>query len=1041
VKTLRQSFYFALLVILCTVGALGQSTATLSGIVTDPTGAVVAGAQVKVHSLATGSERIAVTDSSGVYAVPSLQPGEYSVQITAAGFSLYTVQKVNLDVDQKANLNIKLAVSSAGETVQVDSGTVQIESQTMTVGQVIDRQTVQEIPLNGRHFLDLTVLTPGGVVAPTAGSLTGASRGLGANSFITAGNREDSVNFQINGINLNDMSQNQITFQPSVNTTSEFKIDNSTFSAEYGRSSGSIVNVSTRSGTNAFHGEAFDYFRNEALDARNYFNRATVAGTAGKKAPLKRNNFGVAVGGPIWRNKAFFFFSYEGLRQHQGVLLNGGVFSAAQRAAIVAAGKPAANALLALVPLANDPTGLRYISYTAGPVQINQYTGDGFYILNQKDQLHGFYAFQSDVRTEPSLQGNNIPGFGDHRNAHRQILTLNETHVFSPSLVNEARLGFNRINISFLPNTLLNPASYFLGVGVNAAVGLPQISVVDAGLNFGGPSGFPQGRADTYGVFSDAATYLKGKHSFKFGGEFRRYLGATYGGDTGSITYSSTVNNFQADTATSFGIQPTTVSARIYINAAGAFAQDNYKLTPRLTLEYGIRFEWNGTPTEGANRFVIFDPTTVSLIRTGTNGVGAAYKQNYNYEPRVGFAYDIFGTSKTVIRGGYGYMADQPVQSVVNGLYTNPPFSTSVNYSGAAIPVATLYNSAKAAGISVSNVNPNFKNAYTQTYNFNLQQEMPGGVVFSLGYYGSQGRHLRIRTNQNQPINGVGSNRPYLVLSSNSPILPGAAIASNIADANSIGTSNYNAMWATVTKNMRNGVQVNVTYDWSKSMDLNSLGSQGGYVLQDSLHPRNNYGLSDFDTRNHISGTAIYKLPFKGNRFVEGFQLSSILQWQTGNPVNITYNNSSYTGVAGVIRPNLVGTIVTKKILQPGATNVSFIQSTGTCNVTVVTSACTFQNPVNSAGVFTGIGNLRRNAVTGPGFTDLDISGEKETKITEFLSFRLRADAFDIFNHPNFGQPSGSTTAGSFGQISSTRFATSDGGSSRQLQISGKFIF
>jgi hypothetical protein len=254
VKTLRQLFYFALLVILGTVGALGQSTATLSGVITDPTGAVVVDAQVKIHSLATGSERITVTDSSGVYAVPSLQPGEYSVQITAAGFSLYTVQKVNLDVDQKANLNIKLAVSSAGETVQVDSGTVQIESQTMTVGQVIDRQTEQEIPLNGRHFLDLTVLTPGGVVAPTAGSLTGASRGLGANSFITAGNREDSVNFQINGINLNDMSQNQITFQPSVNTTSEFKIDNSTFSAEYGRSSGSIVNVSTRSSTNKFHG-------------------------------------------------------------------------------------------------------------------------------------------------------------------------------------------------------------------------------------------------------------------------------------------------------------------------------------------------------------------------------------------------------------------------------------------------------------------------------------------------------------------------------------------------------------------------------------------------------------------------------------------------------------------------------------------------------------------------------------------------------------------------------------------------------------------
>ena len=277
-KQVRQS----LLVILLVFGAMSawaQSTATLSGIVTDPSGAVVAGAQVKVISLATGLTRELVTDGAGEYSAPSLQPGDYTVQVTAAGFSQYTVQKVTLDVDQRVAINAKLSVTSAGEIVDVQSGAAQIETTSMTVGQVIDRQTVQDIPLNGRHFLDLTVLTPGGVTAPTAGSLTATSRGLGANSFITSGNREDSVNFQVNGINLNDMSQNQITFQPSINTTSEVKIDNSTFSAEYGRSSGSIVNVSTKSGTNKFHGEAFDYFRNEALDARNYFNRPFSAAT------------------------------------------------------------------------------------------------------------------------------------------------------------------------------------------------------------------------------------------------------------------------------------------------------------------------------------------------------------------------------------------------------------------------------------------------------------------------------------------------------------------------------------------------------------------------------------------------------------------------------------------------------------------------------------------------------------------------------------------------------------------------------------------
>jgi len=1020
--------------LLCGSAGYAQSTATLSGTVTDTTGAVVVGAKVRARSLATGIDREAVTDGAGLYALPSLQPGLYDVQASGAGFGLYTVQSVNLTVDGHVTINMRLSASSAGATVQVDSGATQVETQSMTVGQVIDRETVRELPLNGRHFLDLTVLTPGGVVAPTAGSLTGASRGLGANSFITAGNREDSVNFQINGVNLNDMSQNQITFQPSINTTSEFKIDNSTFSAEYGRSSGSIVNVSTKSGSNQFHGEVFDYFRNEYLDARNYFNRDTVPGTPGKKAPLKRNNFGGAFGGPIWRNKTFFFFSYEGLRQHQGVLQNSSVFSPAQRAAIVAAGAPAANALLPLVPIGNDATQTHYVNFTPGPVKIDQYTLDGLHQFNTKDQVHGFYAIQSDTRTEPALQGNSIPGFGDHRTAHRQVFTLNETHIFTPNFVNEARVGLNRIGIVFTPNTQLNPATYKIGDGVNSAIGLPQISVTDLGLNFGGPSGFPQGRYDTFGVFSDTATLLKGKHSIKFGGEYRRFIGASFGSDTGTLTYASTTANFQTDTATGFSINPNTVSSRSFINAVGLFLQDNYKVAPNFTFEAGLRFEWNGTPTEGANRFILFDPNALFLVRTRTNGYGGAYTQNYNVEPRVGFAYDVFNNAHTVIRGGYGFMADQPVSGVATGLASNPPLSNPVTYTTSTatptIPVSSLYASAAAAGIALSSTNPSFRNAYTETFNVNVQQQLPYGIVTSIGYYGSVGKHLRARTNQNQPVNGV---RPYTRLSANSPILPGASINVNIPEANSVGSSNYNAMWLTATKSFANGLSFNMNYNWSKSLDTNSLGSQGGYTFQDSNNPGNNYGPSDFDTRNHYAANAIYSLPFKRNRLVSGYRLSTIIQYQVGNPVNLT-NTSPFTGVSGLIRPNLVGPIVTQKLQVAGATNVSFIQS-AVCTATLLPPNCSFQNTTAS------LGTMSRNKITGPGFADFDVSGEKDTKITERVTFKLRADAFDIFNHPNFGQPSGSTTSGSFGQISSTRFATSDGGSSRQLQISGKIVF
>ncbi len=1070
----------AVFVLLCAPSLFGQSTATLSGTVTDPTGAVVPSATVLIHSVATGLDRNTVSDAAGSYTAPALQPGDYTVTVTAPGFARWVAQKVTLPVDGYVNINAKLALASTGETVQVEGTTQSIETQTITVGQVIDKTTVQQIPLNGRHFLDLTVLTPGGVVADTAGSLTASSRGLGANSFITAGNREDSVNFQINGVNLNDMSQNQITFQPSISTTSEFKIDNQTFSAEYGRSSGSIVNVSTRSGTNQFHGEVFDYFRNEALDARNYFNRnfnvttGAPLGVPGDKAPLKRNNFGVSVGGPIWRDHTYFFFSYEGLRQHQGILQNSPVFNSAQRSYITSLGNPTAIALLGVIPSPNS--GSNYVSFTPGPVSIDQYTGDVLQILGKNDQLHGFYAFQSDVRTEPALQGDTIPGFGDHRNAHRQILTLNEIHIFSPTFTNEARLGFNRISIAFTPNTLSNPASFGLGTGTTGNVGLPQTTFVDLGLVIGGPSGFPQGRDDTLGIFSDTATLVKGKNTIKFGGEFRRFLEASFANDPGILQFATSTgitpgqaksaNIFANGLASVFSQTPNDIVARVYINALGLFVQDNYKLSPNLTIEGGLRFEWNGTPVEGENRFILFVPSGPSLIRVNTNGYNSPYKQNYNAEPRVGFAYDIFGTGRTVVRGGYGFLVDQPVETVVGGLTSNPPISQKVSFNGSStttIPVASLYGSALAAALSVSSVNPNFRNAYTQTFNFNVQQALPAGLVASLGYYGSVGRHLRIATNQNQPVGPAGATsatqvRPYLTLSSSSPIDPGKSINSNISEANSTAYSNYNAMWATLSKNFSKGLQFSMNYEWAKSMDINSLGSQGGLNLQDSNNPAGNYGLSDFDVRQHYAATAIYALPFKGNRLVSGYQLSTIVQYQTGNPVNILASSSSFNGIAGVVRPNLVGHVVRSKQQLPGVANVTLIQNPGgltiggnVCDITTYTPACVFEiqgtQPTSPAPtstsptVYTGVGTIQRNSVSGPGFADIDLSGQKETKIFESLSFTIRADAFDILNHPNFGQPSGNVQSATFGQITGTRFATSDGGSSRQLQISGKFTF
>jgi hypothetical protein len=1088
---LLKSLVPVLLAGILAASALAQSAANLSGTVTDPTGAVLPGAHITVHSLATGVDRVVTADSAGLYAVSALQPGDYMVKATAAGFSPYIVQKLTLLVAQSETLNMKLALESAGTTVQVEgSAASQIETQTITVGEVIAPSTVQELPLNGRHFLDLTVLTPGGVIAPTSGSLTATSRGLGANSFITAGNREDSVNFQINGINLNDISQNQITFQPSISTTSEFKIDNQTFSAEYGRSDGSIVTVATRSGTDHFHGEAFDYFRNEALDARNYFNRSynpatgvALVGDTGAKAPLKRNNFGGSVGGPVWRGHTFFFFSYEGLRQHQGILQNSPVFSPTQQAAFAAnkAADPIAAAFAALVPLPNS--GTTYVSFTPGPVQIDQYTGDVLQQLGQNDSLHAFYAFQKDVRTEPALQGDTLPGWGDHRAAHRQIGTLSYVHIFSPTITNEARLGFNRIAIAFNPANTLSPASLGIVDGLTGNVGIPQTTISDVGFTIGGPSGFPQGRDTTTGVLADTVTMVKGKNQIKWGGEFRRYLLYSFTGNIGSMTLSSA--NLAADVTPVFAIQPNIIDYRIYSDAGAGFLQDNYRAAPGLTLEAGLRFEWNGTPLEGENRISIFNPSNVTLTQAGTNGIPAdgAYKQNYNLEPRLGFAYDLFNNQKTVLRGAYGFLVDQPVAGTATILTGNPPFTTAVSYSNSAAPIAlnNLYTNAKAAsGFALGWVNPNFRNAYVEDFNLNIQQALSWGMVGSIGYYGSTGHHLLIRTDPNQANGPTASPspRPFTTLSASSPIDPGANIASNITEDNSIGHSNYNAMWITLAKMMSNGLQFNLNYEWTKSMDINSLGSQGGSVLPDSNNPSENYGLSDFDVRHHFAGTAIYALPFKGNRLVSGYRLEAIGQYQTGNPVNIVATSDGFNGNSGLIRPNLLQRFARNKQQISGSSNVQFFANPGgenyggnVCDTTNATSACTFQivaaqtlttpppttpatcltsppNPATSAvGAtcltvnYNGLGNIQRNYGTGPGFADLDLSGEKETKITERVSFTLRADAFDIFNHPNFGQPNNNVQSTTFGQITATRFATSDGGSSRQLQISGKFTF
>jgi hypothetical protein len=498
--------------------AFSQTTASIKGAVTDASGAVIAGAKIAVKNSALGIERNVESNSEGNYEVPALPPGTYSVEVQMQGFQHAIAKGVILAVSQNSLQNFSLQIASSDTIITVESTQAVIESTTMSVGQVIDQKTVQEIPLNGRHFVDLALLIPGTVTPPQNGFLTAPLRGQGSFSFNSAGNREDTVNFMVNGINLNDMSQNQITFQPSINTVSEFKVDNSTYSAEYGRNSGAIVNIATRSGTNDYHGELFEFFRSNAMDARNFFNTIPTP-----QSPFVRNSFGGNFGGPIRKDKTFIFGSYEGLRQRQGITLNTAVLTAAQRQAVLTANNPSSVKLLGLIPAGNDTTGNNFLGSATAPVNIDQGTVDVSHNVNNNVRLHGYYVFQRDRRQEPVLQGNTLTGFGDTRQSHRQIATFSVSQTISPTLVNEARLGFNRLHITFMPNSLLNPSDFGIANGINAATGLPQISIGGTRINFGGPAGFPSGRGDTTVVFADTLNYLRGKHSFKFGGEYRRF--------------------------------------------------------------------------------------------------------------------------------------------------------------------------------------------------------------------------------------------------------------------------------------------------------------------------------------------------------------------------------------------------------------------------------------------------------------------------------------------------------------------------------------
>jgi len=1056
----RSVFSFLLLLALLftcfTPAALAQSTASLNGTVTDATGAAVPNAKVVATNQATGVESATQTDTAGAYLFPSLPIGIYRIQVRAPGFQSALVANLKLEVATAATQSIQLIVGAATETVEIMADAALVETATTSMSQVINDKTVQEIPLNGRHFTDLSLLTPGTVTPPANGFLSAPLRGQGSFGINTAGQREDTTNWLVNGINLNDPVQNQITFQPPIDTLAEYKIDNSAFPAEYGRNSGAIVNLATRSGTNAYHGELFEFFRNNDLDARNYFNPVTDSkGNPVPQAPFKRNEFGADFGGPIFKNKVFFFLAYEGIRQRQSLAISTTVFSQNQ---IAMATKPAVISLLGLVPAANfqQPTDASaaqadWTGFHGGAlanVSINQGSGDVDVELRQQDRIHGYYVVQKDRRQEPLLPVvlASIPGFGDTRDGFRQLMTISEDHTFNASLANTVRLGFNRIHLTFLPNALLDPAKFnmTLPAGSPVATGLPDINVGGV-LFFGGPNGEPSGRGDTTAVLNDTLSWLKGRHTFAFGGEIRRAYNNNISENVGTLSFSPTTvgttnftafQNFINDSASAFTIQLGAGNDKIVQPSYDVFAQDSYKWKPNLTINFGLRYAWNSTPSEAAGHFTQFDPATGTLVPASQ----PYHTNNKNFQPRVGFAWDPFKDGKTSVRAAYAILTQDPTTNIVLGLSGNPPFAVPIAVNSGVIRAENPGNSLAATSLGPAAINRNFNDMYSQDWNLTVERQLTSSIGLNIAYVGLKATHLQLNQNINQPLvtNGIyGSTRPFPTLLATSPILPSQCTAphpactfGNINQVNSNGNSNYNALWATINKHFSHGLQFVGSYTYSKSLDYNSLSTGESYILQNAYNPRGDYGPSEFDVRHRFVLSGFYQLPFKANRLVAGWEAGVITQAQTGNPLNPTV--TIRTPISLTVRPDVISPIhVTGDPTAWFGSKAVFATELATpCVTSGGTTTC---HP----------GNLGRDSITGPGFLNTDFSVIKNTKVTEKLNLQFRAEMFDILNHPNFGNPAltFSPTSTTFGQITSTRFPTGDFGSARQIQFALKLLF
>jgi hypothetical protein len=664
-----------------------------------------------------------------------------------------------------------------------------------------------------------------------------------------------------------------------------------------------------------------------------------------------------------------------------------------------------------LIPRANffDAHGTpRFIGSAPAIADTDRWTVDIRQTVSGSDRLQAFFGAQQVRAVEPGAQGNSIPGFGHVRRPFTSLLTVSATHVFGSALLNDIRFGRVRLNGGTFPATPLNPVDFGIRNGVTRPIGLPQFIVAGA-LNFGGPGSLPQGRYDTSYVVSDTFTAAHGRHAISLGGEYRHFINENFAEGTGVFNFPS-VSAFLAGTANAFSITLGERTSVIDQRAMALFFHDRVRFGDTISMEVGVRYDWHVTPTERANRFVVFDSRRSSLARVGLD-LGEIHQQNNrNVEPRIGIAWDVSGAGRTVIRGGYGRTVDQPGTTAVRDTAGNPPFGMPLTAAGS-IHLATAIDASRPVGLAPATIDRAFRNAVLDAWNVNLQRQISSTMAATVGYVGSRGADLRISRNINQPVNGI---RPFSALAASSPLFPGMPLG-NILQVESTGMSSYHAAWVSMSKRLSNGLQFDTSYTWSKSLDTNSLNSSG-FAVQNSYDISSQYGLSDFDARHRFVLSAIYTLPLAGHLLTRGWQVAVVIQSQSGNPMNIVTSNSTLNGLPNTVRPDVIAPI------------------------RMVRTVDRWFDP----SVFVAVdrfGNLGRNVVIGPAFHDTDLSIIRNMTVDTPVSLQFRIDIFNLLNTTNFGPPGNVVGTPTFGKITRTRGSTGEAGSSRQIQVAARLAF